>query len=721
MKQITYKIMEKFGRAAMALMLVSASLLASCEDKAFEPSLSLSVNNKIIRLENKASETPISIYSTGDWNVRLVPEVDWASLDRTSGSGSQQVWLTYQSNPQSVRRVTLVVTKGGERREILIEQTGDAVAFRFKLDGREMTFEKSKSTCYLTFATNIPKDQFETVTVRDMQYVDGTDGWLSNIRIENRVLAFDVTENDTGAPRSATITAVYIDKYDNDAEYETTAKVTQTTTSSVGITVDELISQYVQAEAAGLVDEGGNWTITTDQESGIKVVGYAISDSEGQNTATNRENKWQGSGYPSMSNEVNGQTAYIQNADGSKGIRLLMSGASDNIVTRLSEVNVRVDGLTMMREENPARYTIKNIPVYNVVGLSEASASNIPVKEKYIGELTDEDVYTYVTLKDVEFTYKQSSFFCTNNGYAGMCDIYPVNVRDINGDKLYMYVNHACTWARNGEVIPQGSGKLSGVITHEVSDRFGIDGYMGRYSIRPYDKTDLQVSADPDSRYATIVEWNWDNRSMDKTADNRIRPIVGSGYLYHDRHDAFAPELKNNFNELVADATMKGAKANAACRFTTEWVDASKNMYGVNAEFSTAGITGRNMAVTFSGYAGDQSANGSGIVVPSYWLIKYSFDGETYTDVPDSRFVLHPFVCWHERCPYFATYGLHEYSVNLPAELFGRDKVLLRFVPEDNRCTTSINVATPDPAGGTLSSSTKLSVTFSDVTVKYNK
>ena len=720
MKRKIYNIINKLSRAATVSLSAMALSLTACEDKPFEPSIDLGVNNETVKLANKESETPVSIYSTGDWNVRLEPQVDWASVNRASGSGNGQVLLSYKSNPQSIRRVTMVITRGGVQRRILFEQEGDAVTFRFKLDGREMTFEKMQAKRYLTFATNLPNDQFANVEVRDMHYVEGEEGWMSDIRIEGRVLAFDVTENETGAPRSASLTVVYVDPYDNDAEYETTATVTQSVTSSTAITIDELISRFEAAAAAGLVDNNGNWKVSADEESGIKVVGYAVSDSDGENTATNSENKWVNTGYPSMSNEVNGRTAYIQNADANMGIRLSMSSAAENIITRFGETHVRVDGLTMQRLQNPTRYSINNIPIYNIVSVSEADETKIPVKEKYISELTDADVYTYVKLRDAEFTYKQSSFYCTNNGYASMCDIYPVNVRDINGDRIYMYVNHGCSWARNGQAIPQGSGTLGGVITYEASNRFGIDGDMGRYCIRPFDAADLQVDVAADPRYVTVAEWNWDNKALNKTSDNRVLPITGSGYLYHDK-ETVVPALANNFNELIADATAKGTKYSAACRFTTEWITSDKQLLGVNAEFSTANAVGRNMTVTFAGYAGDQSANGTGIVVPSYWVIQYSVDGENFTTLPASRFVLHPFVCWNAKCPDFATYGLHEYSFNLPDELFGREKVVLKFVPEDNRATTSINAPEQSPAGSTLSASTKSSVTFSDITIKYNK
>lgn len=36
-------------------------------------------------------------------------------------------------------------------------------------------------------------------------------------------------------------------------------------------------------------------------------------------------------------------------------------------------------------------------------------ASVLPVKQKYISELTDEDIYTFVTLRDCEFAVRKGS------------------------------------------------------------------------------------------------------------------------------------------------------------------------------------------------------------------------------------------------------------------------------------------------------------------------
>lgn len=730
MKNMFNNITKYFTRVAAVAMVAALPVLTACEDKLFKSTIALGVNHDKIELVNQASSTPISIYSTGNWTARLEPQVDWASIDRTSGSDNGQITLTYTANPQATRRVTLVVESGANTRNILIEQAGAAIKFRFKLDGREVTVEKPQATRFLTFETNIPLDQYANIEVRELKFLDEANaGWISNPRIEGKVLAFDVLANDGDAERSASVSVAYVDPYTEGSEYLTSATVTQSTEESEAITIDELIANYEAAAVAGEVNAKGEWVVTSPFETGVKVVGISVSNSDGLNTASNAVNKVYAtssgsSGYEAISHEENGRTAYLQNEAGTLGIRVLAASAADNYISPFAEAQVRVDGITMVREQNPTRYTLKNVPIYHIVGVGDANSVVVPAKEKYISELTDTDVYTYVTLKDVEFTFKQGSFFNTNDGYRSRCDYYPVRVRDIQGGTLYMFANHSVDWVRNGNPIPQGSGNLRGVITYETSNDYGVrDGSMGRYSIRPYDKNDLMVDAKADNRYKTIVEWDWNNNVLDMKTGNKVQPIIGTGDLYHD--NGAAPKLANNFNNLIAnDDNGKGTMGSSAIRYTTKWMNSAGEYIGLNFDFSTLNESGSNPVITFCGYGGSsQSETGTGSLVVSYWTLHYSIDGgETFTQLPDCEFTFRPFVYWNSLCPVYATMGVQEYAYNLPEEILGKENVRIRMVPAVSKMSSTHGSTTnPTLDGQNLDSSKEAGMVLCNVTVKYNK
>ena len=88
------------------------------------------------------------------------------------------------------------------------------------------------------------------------------------------------------------------------------------------------------------------------------------------------------------------------------------------------------------------------------------------ILSSYVGGVSESEKYEY-----------GSPLTPINEGYAigGKSDRiskYPLLVRDVNGDSFYMYTNTMCTYRYDGERLPQGSGKLSGVIVHERFSRF---------------------------------------------------------------------------------------------------------------------------------------------------------------------------------------------------------------------------------------------------------
>jgi hypothetical protein len=130
---------------------------------------------------------------------------------------------------------------------------------------------------------------------------------------------------------------------------------------------------------------------------------------------------------------------------------------------------------------------------------------------KYFYELTDDDIYTYVTIRDCEFPVKKGPLTPLNEGYTGggvatthsanRISSYPQLVRDAYGNSFYTITNTTCVYRRNAKQLPYGSGNISGVIVHEACDRFEWDsakqaqmiaenysddqiynlGYIGRY------------------------------------------------------------------------------------------------------------------------------------------------------------------------------------------------------------------------------------------------
>ena len=108
-----------------------AALLAfiSCE-KPFKLELPLAVDSREYHLSKKEGVARIFFYTTKSWTITLEPaDCEWASLNRTSGSGEddvEEILFSYDENVDPDREVTIVINAGELQEQIKMFQTGVA-------------------------------------------------------------------------------------------------------------------------------------------------------------------------------------------------------------------------------------------------------------------------------------------------------------------------------------------------------------------------------------------------------------------------------------------------------------------------------------------------------------------------------------------------------------------------------------------------------------------
>ena len=131
---------------------------------------------------------------------------------------------------------------------------------------------------------------------------------------------------------------------------------------------------------------------------------------------------------------------YVESLDAAYGFLIKAETVEDNIFSRYDKVTLLLKGMTIRKELEPERYVIQGFTTANVVG--REAGTSAPEKEKYISELTDNDLYTQVTLKDCEFAVRKGSLTPVNDAYTlssgkGFISKYPRLVRDIQGSTIY--------------------------------------------------------------------------------------------------------------------------------------------------------------------------------------------------------------------------------------------------------------------------------------------
>ena len=296
---------------------------------------------------------------------------------------------------------------------------------------------------------------------------------------------------------------------------------------------------------------------------------------------------------------VSERTLYLESKDGRYGIAILTNEVEDNIFDQYDHVQLLIQGATGNLVENPDRYELEGVTKSMVISRTAGSASDVPIKEKHMNELTDDDIYTYVTLKEVEFPVRKGSITPVNEGYAigtnaHRISKYPLLVRDINGDAMYMMTNTNCAYRSDGTRLPYGSGDISGVIVHERFSRFewrnGADpaemtddptlGYIGRYQIRHQNKEDIwgkMQNSVEDSFSALLTEYRYWNPDTENEVQ---KPTYGTnGWLTHTYQEKYSGSASKEYLQATYKQHMVGG---GTYEYLGPVGNSANNLFGAN-------------------------------------------------------------------------------------------------------------------------------------------
>lgn len=481
------------------------------------------------------------------------------------------------------------------------------------------------------------------------------------------------------------------------------------------------------------------------------VEGFIVSKYDGRNNEMNLNVH-----YASMKN-YDLSTGYIESLSGDVGFRLCYAERpAAKKFPRYAKVVLSLKGTTLRCEQEPLRVTVEGVSEANIVRLEQCAKEDLPRKEKYIGELTDDDVYTYVTLKDCEILFRDGSF---SNVYERYVQHTPFNKRvkpnktmdgwatlicDKKGSSIYAITNTLCLWRRDGNGVPQGAGDMQGILAYTTHARYGGD-VFGRYIIRPVDEEDYAMSWGVDKAiYKSIAEWNWnDNKKTFATdfgdlasiTNERVSADLGKGTLRVVANSESIRGRDTN-NTRVDAGKVEGTKGfggfvrYGALSVKTEarnWWNWKENRgEGVEVQFSTKGLSGEQLIFGFTFAAGEISAETS-YGYPVFWNVEYSTDGKKWSAVEGSapkKLRSLPWY-WHNSVhgvhydSILAGAGFTEHMVVLPKSLFGKSKVYVRVVPVEKRYAT---LGYDYNENGALRPNTmiKTVVNFGSFVVRYN-
>ena len=478
-----------------------------------------------------------------------------------------------------------------------------------------------------------------------------------------------------------------------------------------------------------------------------------VSDFESPNAALNPNIK-----HNVVDLNESRRTVYVQTPDGSRGLKLIFKNGSYNRLKLYDRVRLDLNGCKIAKVDGKDAIYVTDVTPLNIVSRKSGTAEGVVVKEKTISELTDKDLFTRVTLKNVEFVFKDggliniAEFFgqyvpevhsLYKDKMVSNCDGACTVVRDVDGKSIYMAVNTLCDWARGA--VPQGSGDLSGVLVYERNRRYGDS--QPKYYIRPMFREDIAV----DSKKKTAV-WKhyiaWlpekidgNNFDFEKAGfgpegiEDRLLNNVGPvSYLSYDAGNGKIRKA-GAFNSLLSSDGSGNVPGGSIKTYATlnQWyvfgadgkIEDTKSIF---VEFSTARLKAEAVQFAFDICGSDGnllSCRG----LPARWKVEYSVDGGSFVQLREAdgteTFGLRPMPAeakFDKR--YNHTYqmmydhglGMQQHLYNLPSEVLGKEKVVIRITPATDRffhLSKDVTRDVEDPAANSLvKSNNKSNATF---------
>lgn len=552
-------IFHYIGIAAVSGLLGGCAFL-DAEDIAL---VKLGALEKEYVVEAEANTFDIEVYTNGSYHIERMNESEWLTLSPGDAvDGKAKITATCDFNENFKRKAGIVLCSDVDsRRDTLFIKQKALIDAMIQFGNSSIIVAGAGGENRSAIKTNIP---FSEITV-EKDYVSESADWITDITItdgesEDRELVINFDANPAEEiPRSAIVSLSFTDGWDETVSVEfNLLQKTAKETLGRNITFEEFRQNYAMNKKI---------------EDYIILEGIVVSNTGNRNAGENPQNTTSSIDYT-----VSEKTVYLESYDGMYGISMLTVSEEDNIFQQYDHVQVLVQGATGILKENPDRYEIEGVTKAMVISKVAGSASDVPVKEKYIGDLTDDDIYTYVTLKDVEFPVRKGSITPVNEGYsvgtnAHRISKYPLLVRDINGDHLYMMTNTNCAYRSDGTRLPYGSGKISGVVVHERFSRFewrnGADpaemdedptlGYIGRYQIRHQTKDDIWKQMNnsvEDSFSALLTEYRYWNPDVENGVQ---KPTYGTnGWLTHTYQEKYSGSASKEYLQSTYNQHMWG-------------------------------------------------------------------------------------------------------------------------------------------------------------------
>ena len=492
------------------IILLMSLMALACEDKLAQLEVvefgAALMDEDCMPLKYKAGSFVITVVSDGEFNAEIVEGDQWIHFEDgkstySGNSADKSITVYYDVNRTVLRSGKISLTRKHRKVEIEVSQVG-ILSEDFSIDQQNLWVGAEGGFLSSKVLTLSGADDIEIVT----EYVEeGLGQWISQERMDNNYLKFNVAENMSSEARHAVIV---VSKKGTSLSGRIQVGQAAAGAEYTYVTVSELKS---------MIQSPGS--IQLDGHIVLKDVIVLNDNLEGNGS----ENINVTSIVQDLT--VADRTLYVSDAEGQSGIRMDFNSGADLLVKRFDHIEVDLAGATLTWLEEPDRFVVSGLESQAVMSNEVGSVSDVTIKQKKMSELTSSDVYTLVELLDCEIPVRKGPYVGIDVRHYNLMSKYPMVIRDAEGSSMHMVVNTTCSWHRDGTGMPQGSGSVTGVIVHEHCDNFewdqaaadamvssglGLDyvtdlGHIGLYQIRPVAKSEIALADDFEDGFSKLV------------------------------------------------------------------------------------------------------------------------------------------------------------------------------------------------------------------------
>lgn len=695
-------------------------------------------------VEKEGGDIEVSFLTNKKGTVSFMNLSDksWLELGLTSFRADGILPVSISANEGFPRRADLLFATDTRKDTLSIFQKG-AVEERFYFStGSMIVYNGTGEANEVDADINVPLSNVK-IEVR----FSGDEEWIKDCTLTENKLTFTTTDNpDKNYMRRASIVLTYTDGWMQ--KREVSIDVLQAR-------ADNKVGTPFSAEKLRSIATVGGYTLPED----ALIEGYIVSTTEGGNAGDAIVDDYkQGTGV--IDYTLTARTSYLVSVDGKYGFRLISTTVEENAFTRFSRIMLKAGGAIVKKSSGvPVQYTIEDVNSSDIFTSTDGTGE-ITVKEKSIDELTDDDINTLVKIKDCEIAMRKGPFTPVNEGYTSLCGYnrlakYPILIRDIKGGSMYMFTNMTCTYRRDGETLPYGSGDITGIIVHENYKSFEKDGNIGRYQLRHLLREEIELAKDFEDNFSGLItEFRYakfPGEFEETLLPDAILATKGNGELCHTYGSVsnFSPSYfyigkcgsnrKGKYAEGAGIELDEGGiyepwigkeseqntdgkgwfKDNLKLSWSNKyWWDGDNSRgYCWLVNFSTEGISSNKVSMQFAMYNNSQSARS-----PRYWKAQYSIDNidtspeadDLWTDI--AEFTVPDVAIWASQNDW-QTLGTRVYDFPLPAEILGHASVSIRLMPRNNKAAAKdVNSYDSDTIGNNSGYNT-----MDYFAVRYNK